>query len=103
MPDYGLRIARSVSLLQFENTEATMNEEQLNELLYQALETELGGVQIYEAAVRCAINDELKEEWEEYLEQTRTHVQIVQEIFSKLGLEPKTETSGRHVVRYLGE
>ena len=37
-----------------------MKEEQLNELLYQALETELGGVQIYQAAVRCAINDELK-------------------------------------------
>ena len=80
-----------------------MKEEQLNELLYQALETELGGVQIYEAAVRCAINDELKEEWEEYLEQTRTHVQIVQDIFSKLGLDPETETPGRKVVRHLGE
>src|SRR5207237_3363888 len=88
---------------QFRQTEAMMKEEQLNELLYQSLETELGGVQIYEAAVRCAINDELKEEWEEYLEQTRTHVQIVQDIFSKLGLDPETETPGRKVVRHLGE
>ena len=80
-----------------------MKEEQLNELLYQALETELGGVQIYEAAVRCAINDELKEEWEKYLEQTRNHVQIVQDVITELGLDPETETPGRKVVRHIGE
>jgi hypothetical protein len=80
-----------------------MNEEQLNELLYQGLETELGGVQIYEAAVRCAVNDELKEEWEKYLEQTRNHVQIMQDVFTRLGLDPEAETPGRKVVRYLGE
>src|SRR5438477_3392799 len=103
MPDYGLRIARSVSLLQFENTEAMMKEEQLNELLYQALETELGGVQIYEAAVRCAINDDLKEEWEKYLEQTRNHVQIMQEVLTQFDLDPETDTPGRKVVRHIGE
>lgn len=80
-----------------------MNEAQLNELLYQGLETELGGVQIYEAAVRCAVNDELKEEWEKYLEQTRNHVQIMQDVFTRLGLDPETETPGRKVVRHLGE
>ena len=80
-----------------------MNEEQLNELLYQALETELGGVQIYETAVRCAVNEDLKEEWEKYLEQTRTHVQIVHDVITELGLDPETETPGRKVVRHLGE
>jgi hypothetical protein len=55
-----------------------MKQEQLNELMYQALETEMGGVQIYTTALRCVLNDELKEEWEKYLEQTRNHVQIVQ-------------------------
>jgi len=80
-----------------------MNQEQLNELLYQALETELGGVQIYEAAIRCAVNDELKEEWEKYLEQTRNHVQIMQDVFTKLDLDPEIETPGRRVVRHLGE
>ena len=80
-----------------------MNKEQLNELLYQGLETELGGVQIYQAAVSCAINDELKEEWAKYLEQTRTHVQIMQDVITKLGLDPQTETPGRKVVRHLGE
>ena len=80
-----------------------MNNQQLNELLYQALETELGGVEIYTTALRCAQNDELKEEWEKYLEQTRNHVQIVQNVLNELGLDPNEETPGRKVVRHTGE
>jgi hypothetical protein len=80
-----------------------MKEEQLHELLYQALETEMGGVQVYEMAVKCALNDDLKEEWEEYLEQTRTHVQIVQNTMNELGLDLEKETPGRQVVRHIGE
>ena len=80
-----------------------MKKEQLNELLYQALETELGGVQIYTAAVACAVNSDLKEEWEKYLDQTRVHVRIVQDVMAELDLDPETETPGRQVVRHLGE
>jgi len=80
-----------------------MKNEQLNQLLYEALETEMGGVQVYETALRCALNEDLKEEWEEYLEQTRKHEQIVCELFEKLGLDPETETPGRQVVRHIGE
>jgi rubrerythrin len=40
-----------------------MKQEQVHELLYEALETELGGVQIYETALRCARNDDLRQEW----------------------------------------
>jgi len=80
-----------------------MNNQQLNELLYQALETELGGVEIYTTALRCAQNDELKEEWEKYLEQTRNHVQIVQNVMNEIGLDPEIETPGREVVRHTGE
>jgi hypothetical protein len=80
-----------------------MKEEKLNELLYEALETELGGVQVYTTALRCAINDDLKEEWQEYLEQTQEHVQIVQDTMEKFGLDPETETPGRRVVRHIGE
>ncbi len=80
-----------------------MKKEQLNELLYQALETELGGVKIYTAAVECAVNSDLKEEWEKYLDQTRVHVRIVQNIFAELGLDTETETPGRKVVRHQGE
>jgi len=80
-----------------------MKDEQVRELIYQALETELGGVQIYTTALKCAENDELKEEWEEYLDQTKTHVQIVEGVIKKLGLDPKKETPGRKVVRHIGE
>ena len=79
------------------------NKEQIGELLYQALETEKGGVLVYETALRCVVNDELKEEWEKYLEQTQTHVQIVEGLFEQFGLDPDTETPGRLVVRHIGE
>lgn len=72
------------------------------DLLYQALETEKGGVQIYSTALRCAVNEDLKEEWNKYLEQTKTHVQVVTEILRALHLDPDTETPGRKVVRYIG-
>jgi rubrerythrin len=72
------------------------------DLFYQALETEKGGVQVYSTALRCAINTDLKEEWNKYLEQTKTHVQVVTDILRALGLDPDTETPGRKVVRYIG-
>jgi hypothetical protein len=80
-----------------------MKEEKLNGLLYEALETEIGGVQVYTTALRCAINEELKEEWQEYLEQTQEHVQILQDTMETLGLDPETETPGRKIVRHIGE
>lgn len=72
------------------------------DLLYQALETEKGGVQVYSTALRCVINDDLREEWNEYLQQTKAHVQIVTDILRELGLDPDAETPGRKVVRYIG-
>jgi rubrerythrin len=80
-----------------------MKDEQVRELLYQALETEIGGVQIYTTALRCAENDDLKEEWEEYLEQTKNHVTIMEDVLTKLDLDPNEETPGRKVVRNIGE
>jgi rubrerythrin len=80
-----------------------MKNEQLNQLLYEALETEMGGVQVYETAIRCAVNEDLKEEWEEYHEQTQKHEKIVRELFGKLSLDPEKETPGRQVVRHIGK
>jgi ferritin-like metal-binding protein YciE len=73
------------------------------ELLYQALETELGGEQVYKAALRCAQNSELKEEWQKYLEETQNHQRIVLQIFDQLGLDTNRQTPGRSVVRHQGE
>jgi hypothetical protein len=80
-----------------------MKQEQVNVLLYQALETEIGGVQVYTTAIKCAINEDLKEEWEKYLEETQNHVEIVQETMEALGLDTETETPGRQVVRHIGQ
>jgi len=79
-----------------------VDKKQLAELLWQALETEMGGVQIYDKAVRCAVHDELRDEWKEYLEQTREHERILRDVFAKLDLDPETETPGRVVVRHIG-
>ena len=80
-----------------------MKNEQLHQLLYEALETEMGGVQVYKTAIRCAVNAELKEEWEEYLEQTEKHEQIVLDLLGKFNLNPDTDTPGRKIVRHIGE
>ena len=80
-----------------------MKKEQINELLFQALETEQGGVLVYQTALRCAVNPELKEEWQGYLEETQNHETIVLKIFEQLGLDPEMETPGREVVRFKGQ
>jgi hypothetical protein len=80
-----------------------MKRDQLNELLYQMLETEIGGVEIYRTAIRCATNDDLKKEWQKYLGQTENHVEVVRDLMGELGLDPSIETPGRRVVRHTGE
>ena len=79
-----------------------MKKEQVQELLYQALETEIGGQKVYEAAITCVQNPKLKEEWQKYLEETRTHEQILRDTFGRIGLDPDKETPGRVVVRHKG-
>lgn len=80
-----------------------MNRKQLDELLYQALETEQGGVEIYRKAIECALNADLREEWQGYLEQTEDHVDALVTLFTALDIDPEAETPGRSVVRHIGE
>src|SRR5512134_4089368 len=80
-----------------------MERAQVEELVYQALETELGGVQVYSTALKCARNDELKREWQEYLEQTTRHAEVVKGVCGGLGLDAGKETAGRAIVRLKGE
>jgi hypothetical protein len=79
-----------------------MNTKQVQELVLQSLEHELGGVKIYAAAIACAVNTDLKEEWEEYLEQTQMHVSTLESVCSALEIDAKKETPGRQVVRHVG-
>jgi ferritin-like metal-binding protein YciE len=79
-----------------------MDTKQFNELILQSLEHELGGLQVYETALKCVVNDELREEWEKYLEETRSHVEALTTVCRRLEIDASEETPGRSVVRHLG-
>lgn len=80
-----------------------MKREQMKELLLQSVEHEAGGVQVYEAALKCALNDELRQEWEKYLEETTNHEQILRSVCVTLEIDPDEESPGRQIVRKMGE
>ena len=80
----------------------TMNE-QVMELLLQALEHEKGGVQVYATALECAVNGDLREEWEKYLEETTHHVDVLTDLCGALGIEAETPTPGVLIVRHMGQ
>jgi len=77
-------------------------QQRLVDLLYQGLETELGGVEIYTTAIACAVNKDLKKEWKEYLGQTKNHVRIMRDAMKTIGLDPEKVTPGRKVVHHIG-
>ena len=79
-----------------------MKIKQLEELLLQSLEHEMGGVKVYAAALTCVQNPDLKKEWTKYHEQTRTHVTALEGICKALNVDAKQETPGRKVVRTVG-
>jgi rubrerythrin len=80
-----------------------VDRQQMEELLYQSLETERGGVQVYENAVKCAMNEDLKEEWGKYLAQTHNHEVVMLRVLDAFGLDPEQETPGRQIVRKKGQ
>jgi rubrerythrin len=76
---------------------------QMKELLLQALEHERGGVLVYRTALECVREDELRKEWEGYLEQTTTHVEVLERACRNLTLDPTEVTPGCEIVRHLGK
>ena len=77
--------------------------QQVEELLLQALETERGGIQIYTTAIQSAQNEDLRKEWEEYLEQTQHHEEVLTGVFEQLGMDTEKQSPGRDIVAMLGE
>jgi rubrerythrin len=86
----------------YKGFEGEVTPQQVDELLLQALETELGGIQVYETALRCAQDEDLKEEWMTYLEQTRNHERILADVFQQRGLDLTQDSPGRGIVRTFG-
>lgn len=80
-----------------------MNDTQVKELLLQSLEHERGGVKLYAAALACAQNADLKEEWDKYLAESRRHVEVLEQVFHALDLDPEEMSPGRQVVATVGK
>jgi rubrerythrin len=79
-----------------------MKREWIQELLLQSLEVERGSARVYEAALDCVLNDDLRAEWSEYLVQTRRHEQILVKLLEDLGLD-ESQSPGRRIIRAIGE
>lgn len=79
------------------------NSMQVRELLLQALTHERGGTLVYSTALECAIDDDLREEWEKYLEQTVRHVDILTGVCVAMGLDPDEVTPGCQIVHHNGK
>src|SRR5687768_7472166 len=79
-----------------------METKMVKELLLQSLEHEMGGVKIYETALKCVINEDLKEEWEKYHQETERHVQVLQDVCLQMQLDPEEQTPGRKIVHDMG-
>ena len=79
-----------------------MDRQQLKELILQSLEHERGGVNVYRAAIDAAVNEDLREEWSKYLEQTRRHVQILESVCKKFEIDAESPSAGRKIVHDLG-
>ena len=75
----------------------------LKDLLLQMMETELGGEQVYRTALTCALNEDLKKEWEEYLEETLTHQNVVRSVCEQLGIDADEMSPSRKVVKHIGD
>lgn len=74
----------------------------LEDLLYQALETEQGGIKVYETAVSCAVNDDLREEWQKYLKETRHHQEVLLGVMKSFGLDSEKRPPSRDIVAGIG-
>ena len=80
-----------------------MKQENVIELLVQSLEHERGGIQVYTAAIGCAQNEDLKKEWQKYLDETKDHERVLLELCEALEIDPETDSLGRQIVKSLGE
>jgi rubrerythrin len=76
---------------------------QLKELLLQSLEHERGGVLIYQTALECVINRDLRKEWQKYLGETERHVELLTTACEQLALDPDEMTPGRKIVQHNGK
>jgi len=79
-----------------------MEQDKLKELILQSLEHERGGVKIYDTALKCVQNEDLKEEWEKYHQETERHVQILHDVCAQMQIDAEEQSPGRKIVHGMG-
>ena len=84
-------------------TQPKYDRAQLEDLVLQMMETELGGEKIYRAAIATAVNGDLKEEWQGYLKETLHHQDVVRGLCATLGLNVDRQSPTRTVVGHIGK
>jgi len=62
----------------------------------------MGGTKVYQTALKCVVNEDLREEWEKYLEETEKHVQVLHDACLQLEFDPEEQTPGRKITRDIG-
>ena len=76
---------------------------QFKELVLQSLTHERGGVLVYETALECAVNPDLRDEWTTYHSQTQNHVAVLTDVCESLGLDAGEMTPGCQIVQHMGK
>jgi hypothetical protein len=79
-----------------------MPKDQVEQFLLLSLEHERGAAGVYHAALLCAVDESLRQEWRTYLADTLEHANILEEVCSAMGLDPERQFPMRGVVRKLG-
>ncbi|HVB05105.1 MAG TPA: hypothetical protein VNF07_02520 [Acidimicrobiales bacterium] len=78
-----------------------MVDEQLSNLLVEALETERGEVSIYETALRCAVDVGLRSAWQDQAEVASRHAEIVEGAVAEVGVDSSVRTTTSAAVHYI--
>ena len=79
-----------------------MEFEKLNALILHSIEHERGGARVYESAIQCALNEDLRDGWTAHLDQARRHLSTLERVCEVLQLDPDEPSPGRDVVRTFG-
>jgi rubrerythrin len=79
------RMAKSASQKNGRRTSHGPNHSRMVEFLSQMLAVEKGGVMLYEKALRELSDEALRDQLEEFLEQTKRHVELCEEMLEQAG------------------
>lgn len=79
-----------------------MKTAEVKETVLKALAHERCGIQVYQTALDCTLNRDLKHEWQKYLEETKSHVAALEGACESLKIDKAEQTPGVKIVQMMG-